>query len=145
MNQGMTRNTPVLARVFHGTGSVGPFRYHEFTLKTRGVATILHAHDYDHATFANKPVGIYAIGQDDGLEKIERVGFFDMRMIAAHTHHLVFALEDDTDCRCMFSAIGPDGKEVADCMRPSRAPYTEFTDYGQLPELVRRALENGLV
>jgi hypothetical protein len=126
-------------RLFHGEWSVGPFHCYPFRLTKRGSHTILHAHGHDHLVSANKPIAVYRLGRDGGEEVIP-VPSGDRRLVAAHAEHLIVALEDDTECECLFSRYDERGEFLADPKEDSRQPYHEPCNEANLPAFVREFL-----
>ncbi len=122
-------------RLFHGSWSVGPFHCYPFRLTARGSHTILHAHEHDHLISADRPIAVYALTAAG--PQIVPVAPRDRRLVAAHTDHLIFALEDGgTECECLFSRYDEHGDFLAEPKEASRHPYTEPCDPANLPPLV---------
>ncbi len=130
-----------MERLFYGSWSVGPFHCYPFTLTGRGSHTILHAHEHDHLVSANRPIAVYALKRD-GTEIVDRIEQSDRRLIAAHTEHLIVALEDGgTVCECLFSRYDENGDFLADPKEGSRTPYCEPCNPGDLPAAVFELLK----
>ncbi len=123
-------------RLFRGSWSVGPFHCYPFTLTKRGSHTLLHAHEHDHLVSANKPIAVYAM-TTDGEGQLVPVGLGDRRLIIARTEHLIVALEDDTECECLFSRYDESGAFLDDPKETcARQPYRERCHERNLPALV---------